>query len=47
LAKAATPLAFNRVLDGLSENYQARNKPWGTPSSSTTVEMAKAWRMPV
>jgi len=47
LAKATTPLAFNRVLDDLSENYQARNKPWSTPSSSTTVEMAKAWRMPV
>lgn len=47
LAEATSPLAFNRVLDDLSEKYQARNKPWSTPSSSTTVEMAKAWRMPV
>lgn len=44
LAKAITPQAFNRVLDDLSEHYQARNKPWSMSSSDTTVEMAKAWR---
>ena len=44
LAKATAPQAFNRVLDDLSEHYQARNTPWSMSSSDTTVAMAKAWR---
>lgn len=47
LAWANTPAKFNRVLDTLSDSYKARNKPWGKASSSTTVEMAKAWRVQV
>ncbi|ROM43254.1 type III secretion system effector protein exou [Pseudomonas poae] len=47
LADATTPAEFNRVLDGIIEHYGARNKPWSKPISSTTVEMAKAWRIPV
>lgn len=47
LADAKTPQAFNTVLDGIVKNYQARNKPWSAPISSTTVEAAKAWRIPV
>ncbi|AZE97105.1 ExoU [Pseudomonas orientalis] len=47
LAWAATPTEFNRVLDTLSDRYKARNKPWDKASSSTTVQMAKAWRIPV
>ena len=47
LAKATTPAAFNRVLDGIVQNYGARNKPWGKPVNSTTVEQARAWRIPV
>jgi len=47
LAKATTPAAFNRVLDEIIRHYGARNKPWSKPFSSTTVEMAKAWRIPV
>lgn len=46
LADATKPSEFNRVLDGIIEHYQARNKPWSKPVSSTTVEMAKAWRIP-
>lgn len=46
LADATTPAEFNRVLDGIIEHYKARNKPWSKPVSSTTVEMAKAWRIP-
>lgn len=47
LADAKTPADFNRVLDGIIQHYGARNKPWGKPISSTTVEMAKAWRIKV
>lgn len=47
LADATTPAEFNRVLDGIIEHYGARNKPWSKPVRSTTVEMAKAWRIPV
>nr|WP_314560457.1 patatin-like phospholipase family protein [uncultured Pseudomonas sp.] len=47
LAWANTPTEFNRVLDTLSDSYKARNKPWAKASSSTTVEMAKAWRVQV
>lgn len=47
LAWATTPTAFNRVLDTLVDSYKARNKPWDKASSSTTVEMAKAWRLQV
>ena len=47
LSQATTPTEFNRVLDGIIEHYKARNKPWSTPGSSTTVEMAKAWRIKV
>jgi exoenzyme U len=47
LAKATTPAAFNRVLDGIIQHYEVRNKPWSKPFSSTTVEQAKAWRIPV
>ncbi|NVZ51536.1 patatin-like phospholipase family protein [Pseudomonas sp. B6002] len=46
LGEATTPAEFNRVLDVIIEHYKARNKPWGKPFSSTTVEMAKAWRIP-
>ncbi|MGY2291509.1 patatin-like phospholipase family protein [Pseudomonas sp. SDO528_S397] len=44
LAQVTTVAEFNRVLDGIIAHYGARNKPWGKPFSSTTVEMAKAWR---
>ncbi|RMP87469.1 hypothetical protein ALQ17_01682 [Pseudomonas fluorescens] len=47
LADATTPQAFNSVLDGIVKHYKARNKPWNTPFSSTTVEAAKAWRIPL
>lgn len=47
LREATTPAEFNRVLDGIIQHYRARNKPWSTPFSSTTVEQAKAWRIPV
>jgi len=47
LAKATTPAAFNRVLDGIVQNYGARNKPWSESVNSTTVEQARAWRIPV
>ncbi|CAM3254924.1 patatin-like phospholipase family protein [Pseudomonas fluorescens] len=47
LADAATSAQFNSVLNGIIKYYKARNKPWSTPHSSTTVEMAKAWRIPV
>lgn len=47
LGDATTPAEFNSVLDGIIKHYKARNKPWSKPHSSTTVEMAKAWRIPV
>lgn len=47
LADAKTPQAFNNVLDGIVKYYKARNKPWSVPFSSSTVEAAKAWRIPV
>lgn len=47
LKEARTPQAFNTVLDGIIKHYGARNKPWSKPLSSTTVEQAKAWRIPV
>jgi exoenzyme U len=47
LADAQTPQAFNNVLDGIVKHYKARNKPWSVPFRSTTVEAAKAWRLPV
>jgi exoenzyme U len=47
LGQATTPSEFNRVLDGIIEHYKARNKPWSKPGSSTTVYMAKAWRIKV
>lgn len=47
LAWATTPTEFNRVLDTLVDSYKARNKPWDKASSSTTVEMAKAWKLKV
>ncbi|AZF07813.1 patatin-like phospholipase family protein [Pseudomonas sp. R5-89-07] len=47
LAWATTPTQFNQVLDALRDNYKARNKPWDEAASSTTVEMAKAWKMQV
>lgn len=47
LAKATTPAEFNRVLDDIIQHYGARNKPWSKPFRSTTVEIAKAWRIPV
>lgn len=47
LGWAATPSEFNRVLDTLGERYSARNKPWDKASGSTTVQMARAWRIPV
>lgn len=47
LDKATTPAEFNRVLDDIAQHYGARNKPWSKPYSSTTVDMAKAWRIPV
>lgn len=47
LAQVTTPAEFNQVLDRLIANYGARNKPWSKPFSSTTIEMAKAWRLPI
>ncbi|MEW5694677.1 patatin-like phospholipase family protein [Pseudomonas synxantha] len=47
LGEATTPQEFNNVLNGIIKYYQARNKPWSVPFSSTTVEQAKAWRIPV
>lgn len=47
LAWATTPTEFNRVLDTIRDDYKARNKPWDMASSSTTVEMAKAWKLQV
>ncbi len=47
LAQATTPAEFNRVVDDIINHYGARNKPWSKPFNSTTVEMAKAWRIPV
>ncbi|MDQ0737313.1 patatin-like phospholipase family protein [Pseudomonas sp. W4I3] len=47
LAWATTPTRFNQVLDTLRDHYRARNKPWDEPGRSTTVEMAKAWKMHV
>ena len=47
LANATTPAEFNRSLDDIIRHYGARNKPWSSPLNSTTVEMAKAWRIPV
>ncbi|QJI31526.1 type III secretion system effector protein exou [Pseudomonas sp. ADAK18] len=46
MTKATTPAEFNQVLDNIIENYAARNKPWVTALNSTTIEMAKAWRLP-
>ncbi|WP_300629835.1 patatin-like phospholipase family protein [Pseudomonas sp.] len=45
LAWATTPAQFNAVLDTIGDRYKARNKPWDKASGSTTVEMAKAWRI--
>ena len=47
LANATTPGEFNAALEDIVQNYKARNKPWSKPISSTTVEMAKAWRIPL
>ncbi len=47
LGWATTPNEFNRVLDTLGERYSARNKPWDKASGLTTVQMARAWRIPV
>ncbi|WP_426218314.1 patatin-like phospholipase family protein [Pseudomonas sp. DWRC2-2] len=47
LAWSTTATEFNRVLDTLVDGYKARNKPWDKASSSTTVEMAKAWKLKV
>lgn len=45
LARATTPIQVNQVLDDIIDNYAARNKPWSKPSHSTTIEMARAWRI--
>ena len=45
LARATTTAQVNQALDDIIDNYGARNKPWSKPLSSTTIEMAKAWRM--
>ena len=47
LSTATTPGEFNAALENIVQNYKARNKPWGKPFTSTTVEMAKAWRIPL
>lgn len=47
LAWASTPTEYNRVLDTIGEHYKARNKPWDKPHRSTTVEMARAWKLQV
>ncbi|TFY95804.1 type III secretion system effector protein exou [Pseudomonas nabeulensis] len=47
LAEASTPGEFNAALDAIVQHYTARNKPWRTAFKSTTVEMAKAWRIPI
>lgn len=46
LSTATSACEVNQVLDTLIDNYAARNKPWKQQLSSTTVEMAKAWRIP-
>ncbi|MBV4465843.1 patatin-like phospholipase family protein [Pseudomonas sp. SWRI79] len=45
LARATTSVQVNQVLDDIIDNYAARNKPWGKPLHSTTIEMAQAWRV--
>ncbi|WP_277953309.1 hypothetical protein [Pseudomonas sp. TH08] len=45
LMRATTPAEINRALDDLADNYGARNKPWSKAFSSTTVNMARAWRI--
>ncbi|MFO2462095.1 patatin-like phospholipase family protein [Pseudomonas sp. 15FMM2] len=47
LARAATASQVNQVLDDIAEHYVARNRPWKQAQHSTTVEMARAWRLPV
>ncbi|MDY7535911.1 patatin-like phospholipase family protein [Pseudomonas sp. Bout1] len=47
LGRATTPAQVNQALDDIVDNYVARNKPWSQPGRSTTVEMAKAWRLAV
>lgn len=47
LGRATTPAQINQALDDIVESYVARNKPWSQPGRSTTVEMAKAWRLAV
>ena len=46
LARATTASEVNHVLDDIIEHYVARNKPWTQHLHSTTVEMARAWRIP-
>lgn len=46
LSTATSACEVNQALDSLIDNYTARNKPWKQQLSSTTVEMAKAWRIP-
>ncbi len=46
LARATTPLQINQALDDLIDHYVARNKPWARPAGSTTIDNAKAWRLP-
>lgn len=45
LARATTAAQVNQALDDIIDHYGARNKPWSKPLSSTTIEMAKAWRI--
>lgn len=46
LAQATTASEVNHVLDDIIGHYVARNKPWKQHLHATTVEMAKAWRIP-
>lgn len=45
LMRAVSPAQINQALDDLADNYGARNKPWSKAFSSTTVDMARAWRI--
>ncbi|MBT2371883.1 patatin-like phospholipase family protein [Pseudomonas fluorescens] len=47
LDRATTPVQINLALDDIVENYAAHNKLWAQPGHSTTIEMAKAWRLAV
>lgn len=47
LASASTRVEYNAALETLARNYKARLSLWSTPLTSTTIELAKAYRIPV